>query len=236
MPNDPGAGEYLHMWSHIRDTGVIPSDEEDSDFYLTEVLSFVSWDPQPTKPGSPAYFLLRRYDFDVGAWITDVPMLKSDFYDYRRFVQSVGLHLLHQKRMFSLSEMSSDLAYWLLKDLPDDPKYLKLLVAAFSATRDFLIATRDSEVAFFTFGELYLAQKARDWKLASKKAIQLIEDEDIARQIESGFGGPCSPAFLLGSISRRQRKGWLVLVSELRNPQSHEDTQLVINELSKLTS
>ena len=132
--------------------------------------------------------------------------------------------------------VASYLARDLVIDLdPTSSRHLSLLRSVTDSTREVLSTTNlDVGYPFFTFASMILAQKARDWSVAEVAATQLIKDEKAVRQNESLNWMVTDDRFLLGLCNYDQlHNDWISFAETLRNPNGHEDTQLVIDALEK---
>lgn len=206
-PGDPGYPDYVRLWTEIRRSGKIP---ERSEFDLSEVIRLTGW-AQPDCEKNPERFRC-----------------------YRRFTTCVGIALLHLGNDSECVRPANYLARDLIIDLDlTNIKHLALARDVASVTRDILLAD-GSEVGypFFTFAVMILAQVARDWSGAEAAATQLISDERAVRSNESLNYLIEDNRFLLGLSNYNQlHKDWLAFAGDLRNPNSHEDTQSVIDAL-----
>lgn len=81
---------------------------------------------------------------------------------------------------------------------------------------------------------MILAQKARDWNASEAAATQLIEDEAAVRKNDSLNWTIEDDRFLLGlSVYDQLHKDWISFAQALKNPNQHEDTQLVLEALTQ---
>ena len=79
---------------------------------------------------------------------------------------------------------------------------------------------------------MILAQIDRDWSGAEAAASQLICDESAVRHNEALNWMITDDRFLLGLSNYDQlHNEWISFAKELKNPNHHEDTQLVIDAL-----
>jgi hypothetical protein len=206
-PGDPGYPDYVKLWTQIRRSGSIPQQTE---FDLSEVIGLTGW-------ASPE------------EW--DDP---ERFRNYRRFTSSVGVALLHQGNDSESVRVANYLARDLLIDLDSTSKrHLALLRDVAASTRVILSTTNlDEGFPFFTLASMILGQKARDWSAAEDFATQLIQDEGFVRQSEDLNWMITDDRFLLGLSNYDQlHNDWISFAQELKNPNDHEDTQLVIDAL-----
>lgn len=207
-PSDPGHGNYVRMWTQIRRSGVVPREVE---FDLSEVIGLVGgW-------GKPC-----RYDGEPG------------FHRFRRFTSAVGHALLHFGNDSEEVRPSNYLARDLLIDLDrDSRKHISIVHAASIATREALLKTNSEEgYPFYTLATMILAQIDRDWSGAEAAASQLICDESAVRHNEALNWMITDDRFLLGLSNYDQlHNEWISFAKELKNPNHHEDTQLVIDAL-----
>lgn len=208
-PGDPGYPDYVKLWTQIRCSGSIPKQTE---FDLSEVIGLTGW-AKPEEWTNP-----------------------ERFRNYRRFTSAVGVALLH----YGNDSESVRVGNYLARDLVIDQdatskQHLSLLRSVVVATRQVLSTTNlDEGYPFFTFASMILAQKARDWEASESAATQLIEDEAAVRQNESLNWSIQDDRFLLGlSVYDQLHKDWISFARFLKNPNKHEDTQLVIDALTQ---
>lgn len=208
-PSDPGYGNYVRLWTQIRRSGSIPQRTE---FDLSEVIGLTGWaDPEEL----------------------DDP---ERFRNYRRFTSAVGVALLHQGNDSESVRVANYLARDIVVDLDSTSKrHLALLRDVSASTRIVLSTTNlDEGFPFFTFASMILAQRARDWSSSERTATQLIEDERVVRANESLNWIIQDDRFLLGLNNYDQlHADWISLARELKNPNNHEDTQLVIDSITQ---
>jgi hypothetical protein len=208
-PGDPGYPDYVKLWTQIRRSGAIP---RQSEFDLSEVIGLTGW-AKPEQERDPERFRC-----------------------YRRFTSAVGVALLHYGNNSESVRVANYLARDLVIDLdPTSKRHLSLLRSVAESTREVLSTTNlDEGYPFFTFVSMILAQKARDWSGAEVAATQLINDENAVRQNESLNWMVTDDRFLLGLCNYDQlHHDWISFAETLRNPNAHEDTQLVIDALKK---
>jgi len=209
-PGDPGYPNYVKLWTQIRRTGSIP---QHSEFDLFEVIGLTGWS--------------RLDDYQE----TD------RFLNYRRFTSAVGVALLHQGNHSDRVRDANYLARDLLIDLdPNNERHLSLLRPVAACTKDVLRTTnREEGYPFFTFLSMILAQRASDWGAAESFATELIEDENAVRKNKSLNWMITDNRFLLGLSNFDQlHNDWIRFAQALRNPNDHEDTQLVIDSLAPI--
>lgn len=207
-PGDPGYPNYVKLWTEIRKSGLIP---QRANFNLSEVIGLTCW-AAPKDWNDPLRFL-----------------------NYRRFTVAVGIALLHYGNDSESVHPANYLACKLILDLdPSSDRYLALLRAVLSPTRDILCSTNlDEGYPFFTFASMILAQKAQDWNCAEDFASQLILDENSVRNNKALSWIIKDDRFLLGLSNYNQlHKHWLSFATELKNPNDHEDTQLIIDSIT----
>jgi hypothetical protein len=206
-PGDPGYPNYVKLWTQIRRSGSIP---RQSDFDLSEVIGLTGW-AEPEQESDPERFRC-----------------------YRMFTSAVGVALIHYGNDSESVRVANYLARDLVIDLDSKSKqHLSLLRAVAESTRELLSTTNlDEGYPFFTFASMILAQKARDWSVAEVAATQFINDENAVRQDESLNWMVTDDRFLLGMCNYDQlHDNWITFAASLRNPNAHEDTQLVIDAL-----
>ena len=206
-PGDPGYPDYVNLWTAIRRSGVIPKETE---FDLSEVIGLTGWG-QPEEEKDPERVRC-----------------------YRRFTSSVGIALLHYGNDSSCVRPANYLARDLIIDLDRSCKtHLRLVRQVVVATRDTLLANGfEEDYPFFTFARMILSQIAGSWLDAEAAATQLLIDEDAVRKNESLNMMIADDRFLLALSSFDQvHQDWVSFANDLRNPNSHEDTQLVIDAL-----
>lgn len=209
-PRDPGYPEYVKLWRRIRQTGDIP---RRTTFDLSEVIGLTGW-ADPTEESN-----------------------SDRFRHYRRFTSAVGIALLHYDNHSESVRPANYLARDLIIDLdPTDSEHLSLLREVFPVTRTRLVEAGDEpEFPFFTFGEMILAQIARDYGASDSAASRLVEDEATVRSDESLNYLVQDNRFLLGlTIYDQLHVDWLKLADELVNPNDHEDTNYVIDVLARI--
>ncbi|BDS07496.1 hypothetical protein NT6N_25360 [Oceaniferula spumae] len=208
-PSDPGYPNYVKLWTQIRRSGVIPND---ADFDLTEVIGLTGW-AKPKEWKKPERFRI-----------------------YRRFTSAVGIALLHQGHDSETVRPANYLARDLLIDLdPSSERHITLMRDVCKSTRIILSTTNlDEGYPFFTLASMILAQKAGAWNEAEAAASQLIEDENAVRSNEILNWLVQDDRFLLGlSVYDQLHGDWKAIAKELKNPNQHEETQLVIDVLSQ---
>jgi hypothetical protein len=206
-PGDPGYPNYVKLWTHIRRSGSIPTQTE---FDLSEVIGLTGW-AKAEKESNPDRFRC-----------------------YRRFTSAVGVALLHQGNDSVSVRVANYLARDLIIDLDTTNRtHLQLLRAVVDSTRQVLSTTNlEDGYPFFTFAAMILAQKTRDWNTSEAAAIQLIKDENDVRQNESLNWMIADDRFLLGLSNYDQlHDDWISFARELKNPNNHEETQLVIDAI-----
>ncbi len=208
-PGDPGYPDYVRLWTQIKRSGSIPPQTE---FDLSEVIGLTGW----AKPEE---------------W--DDP---ERFRNYRRFTSAVGVALLHGGNDSESVRVANYLARDLVIDLDlTSKRHLSLLRSVVAATREVLSTTNlDEGYPFFTYAAMILAQKARDWNASEAAATQLIEDEAAVRKNDSLNWTIEDDRFLLGlSVYDQLHKDWISFAQALKNPNQHEDTQLVLEALTQ---
>ena len=208
-PGDPGYPDYVKLWTQIRRSGSIPKQTE---FDLSEVIGLTGW-AKPEEWEDP-----------------------ERFRNYRRFTSAVGVALLHNGNDSESVRVANYLARDLVIDLDSDSnRHMSLLQPVVAATREVLSTTNlDEGYPFFTFATMILAQKSRDWRSAEAAASLLIQDESAVRQNESLNWSIQNDRFLLGlSVYDQLHKDWISFARALKNPNKHEDTQLVIDALTQ---
>ena len=202
-PGDPGYPAYVKLWTQIRRSGTIPRQWE---FELSEVIELTGyWKPERTRD-------------------------PERFRCYRRFTSAVAVAMIHYGHDSENVRVANYLARDLVIDLdPTSKRHLSLLRSVAESTREVLSTTNlDVDYPFFAFASMILAQKARDWSAAEGAATQLIRDETAVRQDKSATDN----RFLLGlSIYDQHHDDWISFAEQLKNPNGHEDTQLVIDAL-----
>jgi len=208
-PGDPGYPDYVNLWTQIRRSGSIPLQTE---FDLSEVIGLTGW-AKPEQRNEP-----------------------ERFRNYRRFTSAVGVALLHQGNSSESVRVANYLARDLVVDLdPMSERHLSLLRAVSISTRDVLSTSNlDEGFPFYTFTSMILAQRACDWSASESAATQLIEDESAVRANESLNWMIRDDRFLLGlSVYDQLHSDWIFLAEGLKNPNQHEETQLVIDALAQ---
>ncbi|MEZ5327003.1 MAG: hypothetical protein R3F19_18285 [Verrucomicrobiales bacterium] len=206
-PGDPGYPDYVKLWTQIRRSGSIP---RQSEFDLSEVIGLTGW-VEPEQKSDPERFRC-----------------------YRRFTSAVGVALFHYGNDSESVRVANYLARDLVIDLdPTSKRHLSLLRSVAESTREVLSTTNlDEGYPFFTFASMILAQKAGEWSVAEVAATQLINDENAVRQNESLNWMVTDDRFLLGLSNYDQlHNDWISFAESLRNPNAHEETQLVIDAL-----
>jgi len=205
-PGDPGYGDYVKLWTRIRLTGEVPRETE---FDLSEVINLVG-----------GFGKHSEYEQDLG------------YRRFRRFTSSVGIVLVHFGNDSESIRPTNYQARDLLIELDRGSKQqVSILREVVAATREVLLANNDNEYPFYTFSAMILAQIARDWRSAEAAATQLINDESTARNNDPFVKDDC---FLLGlSGHTHLHNEWISFAQELKNPNKHEDTQLVIEALKR---
>lgn len=207
-PGDPGYPDYVKVWTEIRRSGAMPTQ---ADFDLSEVIGLTGW-AKPDEWPDPERF--RRY---------------------RRFTSAIGLALLHHGQCSEVVRPANYLARDLLIDLdPSCERHLSLVRSAVEATRKLLSTTNlDEGYPFFTLATMILAQKASDWKASEAAATRLIADEAAVRKSDSLSYLAHDDQFLFGlSVYNQVHSDWLAMACVLKNPNRHEDSQLVIESLT----
>lgn len=212
-PSDPSYGKYVSLWTQIRLTGNIPRETKfprETEFHLSEVINLVGGfgKPWPCEQ-EPGYRRLRR------------------------FTSSVGIALLHFGNDSWGIRPSNYLARDLLIELDRSSKQqVSILREVVAATREVLLADGDPEYPFYTFSAMILAQIARDWRSAEAAATQLISDESAVRKNDPFVK---DDRFLLGlSVFDQLNNEWIAFAQGLKNPNKHDDTQLVIEALKTI--
>lgn len=209
-PSDPGYPDYVTLWTKIWCSGVIP---ERTEFDLSEVIGLTGWS-KPDEEKDPERFRC-----------------------YRRFTTSVGIALLHSGNASEIVRPSNYLARDLIIDLDQNSQtHFTLIREVASVTREVLLADGfEDGYPFFTFAAMILAQTALDWPCAEAAASQLILDEGAVRASGSQGWWIWDDRFLLGLTAYdRHHTDWVAFAKELSNPNSHEDTQLVIDALKSV--
>lgn len=211
-PGDPGYPAYVRLWLQILATGEVP---RKSEFDLTEVIGMTGW-------ASPNYFPCPRR-----------------FCTYRLLTSSVACHLYLTGNCSEDVRPANYTAIRLINDVKilEDAELSSLVGSVLCEVAESLKSQEwlEEEHPFFHAAEMIWAQRIGDYQRSANAANALIRSDQIVRQHHDFFAG--DSRFLYGlTVYDQLYAEWHQALSELTNPNSSEDLQLVIETLSSGTS
>ena len=208
-PGDPGYPDYVRLWTQIWRSGSIPRQTE---FDLSETIGLTGW-ARPEDEDDP-----------------------EKFRGYRRFTSAVGVALLHQGNDSESVRVANYLARDLIIDLDATDKRHHSILSEVAVTTRHVLSTSnlDEGYPYFTLASMILAQKAENWAASESHATQLIKDECAVRENEALNWMIQDDRFLRGLSNYNQvQEDWTAFAQQLKNPNKHEDSQLVIEALTQ---